>query len=346
MIANEQILAELRPAAVPEHYGIKFKICGDELRTRHCPACGQRSTDAVAINVDSGLWCCHVCGARGDVFALVAGYAGLDARRDFVKVKELAAQIAGISSAASDPDLVRRLAERRRQEELRRVQEQAERAAAVASMPARWEALDRRSLVGERYLEGRGLDPSELRHVVRFSPQGDPALALRDLETGTVTGIQYRKLHGEPKLISEKGSRIAGSALHGKLTDIDPDGVDVAVIVEGLADTLAAALAFPGCAIYGAPGAGQMARIAAAVAPRVAAARGWLLMTVDADSTGIAAGSDAIVEAVRGGLRLADGDAGLDGAGTIRLIDLGDHHDLADAYAAGWRYTWPGQVAS
>jgi hypothetical protein len=342
------IAAALKPTAVLDHYGIKYKRCGAELRTRQCSACGQRASDAVAINVDSGMWCCHRCSARGDIFALVAGYAGLDAKLDFPKVKALAAEIAGISTTTFDPELVRRLDERRQQEEQRRVQDEAGRAAAAASMPARWEALDRRSIVGERYLKGRGLDPADLRQrgdVVRYAPDGHPAMALRDLETGAIDGIQYRRLHGEIKLVCEKGSRIAGSALFGKPSDIDLDGVDVAVIVEGLADTLAAVVAFPGCAIFGAPGAGQMSRIAAAVAPRVLAARGWLMLTADDDDTGIDNASDAVAEAVKAGLRLANSDAGLNGASTVRIVDIGAHHDLADAYAAGWRNEWPNQVA-
>ena len=345
----DAITAALTPSAVLEHAGIKYQRRGAELRTRQCPACGQRNRDAVSINATTGLWCCHRCGVRGDVFALVGGLAGVDVARNYPRVLELAAEIAGITtSAGSDPGVVRRLDERRRLDEQRRARDDAERAAAIAGMPTKWEALDRRSLVGERYLLSRGDDPTELRRrdAVRFSPGGDLAVALRDLESGAIVGIQYRRLEGEPKLISEKGSRLAGAALFGKPSDIDPDGVDVAVIVEGLADTLAAVLMFPSCAVFGAPGAGQMARIASAVAPRVAAARGWLMLTADNDKTGIAAASDAVVEAAKAGLRLVDGDAGLDGASTIRLIDIGDHHDLADAYGAGWRYQWPGTVAS
>ena len=335
---------------VLDHHGIKYARRGNELRTSVCPACGQRSRDCVAINVATGVWSCHAHGCKGDLFAEVAGYAGLDIKRDYPAVLKLAAQIAGMSPGGEpDPELERKLAERRRADAERAARVEAERQASIAAMPARWDGLDRRSLVGERYLVGRGIDATELRNrgdVVRFSPSGDPAVALRDLESGAIVGIQYRTLHGESKLRAERWSQLAGSALFGRLTDIDPEGVDVAIVVEGLADTLVGCLAFPGCAVYGAPGAGQMARIAAAVAPRIVAARGWLLLAADNDDAGIGNASDAIVEAVRAGLRLAEPDAGIDGASTIRLIDIGEHHDLADAFAAGWRYQWPKAVAS
>jgi hypothetical protein len=116
----------------------------------------------------------------------------------------------------------------------------------------------------------------------------------------------------------------------------------VAILVEGLADTLAAVLAYPGCAVYGAPGWSQLAAVAAAVAPRVREVRGWLLVVpqLDADDQGARGAAQAIHAAVRAGLAFAP-DAGLDGAGTVRLVDLGEHRDLADAWRAGWRPQWP-----
>ena len=57
-------------------------------------------------------------------------------------------------------------------------------------------------------------------------------------------------------------------------------GIDVAVVVEGLADTLAGILAFDKCVVFGAPGAAQMPGVIAAVARRVVECRGWLLLAV------------------------------------------------------------------
>jgi hypothetical protein len=118
----------------------------------------------------------------------------------------------------------------------------------------------------------------------------------------------------------------------GRVTDIDPDGVDVAVLVEGVTDSIAAALAFDTCAIVGANGWCQMPRVAAAVAPRLVAARGWLLVAVDKDEQGIAGAGDAIGTAM---------DAGLELGKSVRAVELGVHKDLADAWRAGWRWTWP-----
>jgi hypothetical protein len=116
------------------------------------------------------------------------------------------------------------------------------------------------------------------------------------------------------------------------VTEIDPEGVDVAVLVEGVTDSLAALLAFPGCAVVGANGWRMMPRVAAAIAPRLVAERGWLLVAVDDDEQGVAGAGDAMRAAVAAGLELEV---------SVRAIELGAHHDLADAWRAGWRWTWP-----
>lgn len=197
-----------------------------------------------------------------------------------------------------------------------------------------WQWLDRRSFVGERYLQNRGLDPVALREVVRFHPRhGSPALALREIGTGNVCGLQYRRVDdGEPKTITARGSRCTGAALHGQLADLEHGTVDVAVVVEGFADTLAAILTWPGCAVFGAAGAGQLARVAGAVATRVRDVDGWLLLVPHDDDEGVRAGIAAARAAREAGLVL-DRD--------LQLPDLGDHKDLADAWRAGWRWSWP-----
>jgi hypothetical protein len=202
-------------------------------------------------------------------------------------------------------------------------------------MPAVWEALDRRSLVGERYLLGRGINPADLRatgDVVRYSDRGEIAVPMRDLATGAVAGVQYRAAFGKG-FRSEPYSKADGSALAGCVTDIDPEGVDVAVIVEGLADTLAARLAFGGCAVFGAPGKSHMATIAAAVVPRLVAARGWLLIVPDVDG---GAGEFEATRAARVAI-----EAGLVLDRDLHLVDVRPEHDLADAWRGGWRWRWP-----
>jgi phage/plasmid primase-like uncharacterized protein len=337
---RDQVRHGASVVATLDYFGKKFRGTR-QLRTRDCPACGQRSSWAVSISAEDGLWLCHAHGCRGDLYSLVAGYAGLDVKRDFSRVLELTTNINGLDGL-EEPEVQHRIAERRRLADAEAARHEAERQAAVAAMPSIWESLDRRNHVGEKYLAGRGIPPRELRlrgDIVRYSAIGEPAVALRDLGTGEIVGIQYRRFQPDGnKLRGEPGSQQAGAALYGRIVDLDPDGVDVAVIAEGLADTLAACLVWPGCAVIGSPGAGQLERVAAAIAPRVAACGGWLLISVDNDDPGIEGVGRAIVAPV---------DAGLHGASTVRLVQLGRgadgrlHHDLADAYQAGWRWRWP-----
>lgn len=101
----------------------------------------------------------------------VAAYAGLDARRDFPRVHELAAQIAGVTPDSDPTELARIRAEYRARTEARARRAAEERARGEAKVPALWAELERRHLRGERYLADRGLDPATLRRrgdVVRF----------------------------------------------------------------------------------------------------------------------------------------------------------------------------------
>ncbi len=102
-----------------------------------------------------------------------------------------------------------------------------------------------------------------------------------------------------------------------------------------MADTLAALLAFPGCVVLGANGWHNMEAIAAAIAPRVVQARGWLLVGVHDDEPGKCGAVNAMRAAIAAGLVL---DA------SVGAIDVGAHKDLADAWRAGWRWTWPARL--
>jgi hypothetical protein len=334
MIRAEQIRGALSPTAVLDHFGIKYQR-GAELRTQICPACGPRSRDSVAVNASTGMWSDHAHGCAGDILALVAGLAGLDVRAEFPRVVALAAEIAGISPDGLPPELERKIGERRRADAERAATDEAERKRVLAAMPGRWNSLAHRSTVGERYLAGRGLDPAALREVgdvVRYTASGDPAVALRDLVSGAIVGYQHRQVIGDLKL-SAPGSQVAGSVLYGRIADLDPDGADVAALVEGLADTLAAHLAFPTCAVFGAAGWRQLGRIAAAIAPRLVEARGWLLIVPHVDGgPGEQGAADAVIAAE---------DAGLVLHKSIRLVDVRPDNDLADAHARGWRWAWP-----
>jgi phage/plasmid primase-like uncharacterized protein len=328
------VLADM-PATL-DSLGIARRESGSEARTRSCPVCGERSERSVSIDLATGLWQCFPHGCRGDVFALIAGYEQLDIAADYRRVLERAAQIAGIAGDVT-PEREAELAAKRRSAAELRERAEAARAKARARMPIVWAALEKRHAGGEAYLrDERGVDPHALRRlgdVVRYSRTGQPAVALRDLETGDVVGVQYRRtLPGEPRTPLEPGSSTVNSALCGRLDELAPDGVDVAVLAEGLVDTLAAHRAFAGCAIFGAPGAGQYASVAAAVAERVRECRGWLLLIADDDDAGVTAAVAAVKAAELCGLAL-DRD--------LHLVDLGEHKDLADAWRAGWRWQWP-----
>ena len=326
-----------------------------EIRLKRCPACGQSQRRAsFLVDRESGDWF-HHGGAgpdgrpcRGDIFGLIAALAGLDVRLDFPRVLELGASIAGITADTDPAERARIRAEHqaRREERARRAAEQ--RAAAETRVPALWAGLARRHHRGERYLDNRGLDPAALRargDLVRYYPDGAPAVLLHSLEDGRPINIARRQIDREPKVCTLSVARVLGlddgevdgtfsttGSLVGRVSDIDPDGVDVAVLVEGVTDSIAAALTFDTCAIVGANGWRQMPRVAAAMAPRLAAARGWLLVAVDDDDQGVTGAGDAMRAAVEAGLVLRK---------SVRAIEIGAHRDLAAAWAAGWRWTWP-----
>jgi hypothetical protein len=226
-----------------------------------------------------------------------------------------------------------------------------EQAAAAARVPLLWSAREPyHSDKGEPYLARRGLDPARLiaSGAVRFRADGSPCVLLHDLDTGAPVNIVTRQIDGDSKVLTldirrtlgkreAVGSHSTLGSLVGRVGDLDTagEGADVAILVEGVADTLAAVLAFPGCVVIGANGWYRMADIAAAIAPRVVEARGWLLVGVHADKEGIAGATRAIRAAV---------DAGLEIDRTVDTIDIGEHKDLADAWSAGWRWTWPDRL--
>lgn len=305
-----------RAAAVFEHFAVEFRRTGSELRTRLCPSCGERGRDAVCVDVETGVWCDHAHGCKGDIFALLAGYAGH--REVGRETFDLARLIAGEISPQPRP------------------------ISATSPQPgpvdhaATWAALDRRSLVGEQYLRSRSIDPIELRaqgDILRYSPRGYPSVALRSLMNSAITGIQHRSTEGKG-FHAAKGSKLAGSALCGRIEEIDRDGVDVAILVEGLCDALTARLAFAGCAVFGAPGCEQMAPIAAALAKRIVEIRGWLMIVPHDDEPGVKAAVEAVHAAQENGL-VIDRD--------LLLVDIGEHKDLNDAWRDGWRWRWPNE---
>ncbi len=288
----------------------------------------------MSMHPASGLWWCWACGEGGDLFEVIAIAHNKDIKRDFPLVLEIAADIAGGAlpgggRGAAAPKVANA-------DESTRSRRDAGNADAVAHAGVTWQRLARRSEVGETYLRrDRGLDVEVLlgRDVVRFFQQGDPALALRSLDgSACILNVVRRCMAGRPKVLGLRGCPNRG-ALVGAVSELC-EGRNVAVIVEGVADALTAALAWPQFVVLGAHGAGQMASVAASAAGRIRALGGRLLLVphADADEAGLGAGELAAVRAVdaaRGaGLRL-DVD--------LELVDLGDAKDLNEAWRRGWR---------
>lgn len=338
-----------------DRYGAEYRN-GRNITLRECPACKRRQRRAaVKIHRDTGLWIHHSgpsATCKGDALDLLGAFAGLDRSR-FPELLELAASVTGITAETSPAELARVSAEHRARREARERRAAAQRAAAEARVPALWAALAMHHPRGQRYLSSRGLDPMALRQrgdLVRYYRDGSPAVLVHDLESGRPINIARRQIDRDPKVCTldiarvlelddadVDGSLSTTGTLVGRIVEIDPEGPDVAVLVEGVTDSLAALLAFDTCIIIGANGWRQMSRVASAVAPRLVAARGWLLVAVDNDPQGITGAGDAITSAMEAGLVLRK---------SVRAIELGAHRDLTDAWAAGWRWTWPDDSAA
>ena len=340
------IRALLTPAMVLDYFEIQrrghsqWSVC-------LCPQCGQLKRGSLSIHAETGLWSCHHCGAHGGLFDLVAGYAGIDAKKDFQRALGVAATIAGVPHGIPNEDYAKLLEEHRVKRAAQSAAETARRDRVRARMPSIWKMLDRRHATGESYLRDRGIDPAFLfaRDAVRYSKNGDPAVRLHDLATGNLTGIQYRMLRGDSKLLAHPGSQTTGASLLGRLAKLEE--VRVAVIVEGLADTLVARMLWPDAAVFGAAGAEQLEAVGTAVGAVVARRRGVLLIVPDNDDVGVKNTARAVIAATASGLELTDHVKKSDEA-KMQLVDLGfnladqRHHDLADAWKCSrWRWQWP-----
>jgi hypothetical protein len=346
-LEKDAVLAELRAQDVIDRYQIQGRATGREFRTGICPSCGPRSRkDSVCINLDTGRWSCKAAGCSGDILDLVAGLNNLDAHRDFVRVLELAADIAGVGPGA-DPEavsraLARRAAEQKAADEARARRKQA----AIAIAGKAWSELKRHDQRGHRYLAiERGLDADALieRGLVRFGQSGDPFVALWS-SGGGIRNIVRRCLAGDVKVLGMPGCPTSGT-LVGRLCDLTRGAL--VVLTEGVIDTLTAALAWPHALVLGAHGASEMPTIAKAVAPRVHFCGGELLICGHNDpptkdkhgkmkpGIGVERADEAMKHALEAGLVTVDG-AG-NPVARVRAVDIGGHKDLNDAYRAGWR---------
>ncbi|HEX7838952.1 MAG TPA: toprim domain-containing protein [Kofleriaceae bacterium] len=312
-----------------------------------CPQCFHRkSPRAFTINPETGLWLCRAgCVGRdgqalgGDLLALIAACEGLElAGEDFRKVVAIAADIGGVEARATALSAaeLRARAQARTEELAWREREQAERrrrhrAESIAKATAYWNALATRGAPGEEYLRERGLLDVVALGLVRFD-RGDYdsiALALRTSD-GQVANVIRRRL---PAWAPTKDDRFrplarlyALGTYVGALSEIEP-GRDV-VLVEGFADALTAALAWPRAIVLGARSATDLPTIAEHAAPRIARHGGRLMIAPHRDDAGFKAAEAAADHAHRAGLRLA--------ANTLDIITHGAS-DLNQAWCAGWR---------
>lgn len=333
-LEREAVLAALRAGDVIARFQIKGRTKGDEYRCNLCPKCGPRSReDAVAINLLSGKWSDHAHGCGGDILDLVAGLSGLDTKRDFQRVLELAADIAGVGPGADPADVRRSLEQRRQLEAQQRERELRDRQLAVQRAASIWRGLPVRSpAVGEPYLARRGLDPARLiaRGAVRFLHES-PAVALYS-SRGQVLNVVCRKVAPEPDAPKTPGLKGAPSlgTLVGRL-DTLIDGQDV-VLTEGVADTLAGVLAWPGALVVGAHSWVHLGAIGSAIA-RIAPRHHGVVRLVphrDPPADGAPAGvgrkgaDEAAVQLRPAGIEPV-------------FVDVAPHKDLAEAWSAGWR---------
>ena len=325
----EEVRRSLTAHAVLAYYQHPTKRSGArELESSACPRRADHSRRAFTINTDTAQWRCFPCAIAGDALRLVAEFEHLSDRADFPAVLARAAEIAGVTPS-DVPDLER---ERRRAQwraeriaaETRQAAERAARdAAAIPTATAYWAELAAAHARGAAYLEERGLGAAA--HLVRFDA-GSPAIPLHT-SGGAVRNVVQRRLPelGEPKTPGLPRCPTAGTML-GTLGDITPGRI--VVVTEGVADTITAALAWPGAVILGAHGACNLLSLTRAAAPRVLAAGGRMLLVPHNDDTGRAAVVDAGAAALGAGLSIR--------TGSLCVIKHGEK-DLNDAWRGGWR---------
>lgn len=326
--------AEVRDAisveSVLDRYGLQARRRGSQYRLTLCPRCGAKSNrEAIAIDARTGRWCHHgherpaggMC--SGDILDLIAACEGLDCTKDFRRVAERAADIAGLTTVSDvERDLRQaQLRERARQQ----IIAELERATAARSTAGDiWQRHQVRCERGETYLRQRSLDPVTLvaRGVVRFSPQG-PVVAIRDAD-GHPISTATRRYDNTPKVMALKDHSTRGTMIDA-LQDITHS--KPVVLVEGVVDALTARLAWPEAVILGANGAGNMPKIAEQAIVRIKLAQARLLIVPHDDEPGIRAATHAGRIAIAAGIELED-----------QLVIVGlPQKDLNDAWSQGWR---------
>lgn len=338
-----RIAEALRPSRVLATHGIKFTRHGGQLKFGTCPKCGKRSrSDTVSANEANGVWFCHRCQARGDIFAMVAGLSGLDLRAGFVKVLEESAAIAAVNAtvdtSATPYQRVRELRPPPSHDDSER------NTTSNAIAKPLWLSLATESAAGSEYLNQRGLKRDVLDDAVRFSKPGWPSVPLYSFDGELVNVITRRFPWAEPVsrrvrpgmdwphvIRHNDASKVRGltgcttkGTMVGSLRAAESRDV---VIAEGVFDTLTAIQAWPEAAVLGASGASNLPEIARRTAPILCANGRHCRIVMDADDAGERATTEAIAVLRNGGVP----------SSRIEVVDIGAAHDLNAAWLAGWR---------
>lgn len=98
-IDRSTVVAALRTEDVIAHFQIAGQWRGRWLRSRRC---GVADHDGEAFGIArDGHWHCHACSSGGDLLRLIALGHKLDLQRDFPRILEIAAGIAGVEDTES-----------------------------------------------------------------------------------------------------------------------------------------------------------------------------------------------------------------------------------------------------
>lgn len=322
----DAIRAGLTPYAVIASYRLDVKRGGrDEVEARACPDRADHRGRAFVLNTTTGLWRCFPCNTGGDLIELVMRLE----RKDFAEALPIVAQLAGVQGGVlpSAAELERRAREQAEAQAKRKSDDAQRRLDAIVKATRAWDAMTPRHVRGREYLATRRLEAMAFPALVRYDWNGDPAQALYTADGQVVNVVTRSRQNAEPKVRGLKDCPTAGTFVHA-LRDLGPDGRN-AVIVEGWADSLTAAIAFRGdCRVLGVHGASNMERVAKAAAPRVLALGGRMYVVPHNDNAGEKATEDAVEAALGAGLAWRD---------SLRVVNLGEHKDLNDAWRASWQ---------
>lgn len=328
------VLASLTAEMVLRHFAVDYRQSGGELRFQTCPACGPRTrADSVAANRKSGCWIDHAHGCHGDLFSMVAGFAGIDVKVEFPAVIEQAAAVAGMRAVdVSSVQRAQRVSECERTRAMRLATSEhparTHLALARQRATAYWRGLYPRHASGEQYLASRGLAGLLGRgDLVRFTAGGDVSVPLHDLTDSAVMNVITRR-----RCLVGTTSKIRGLAgcptlgTFGQVSRLDATAGHV-WLVEGLFDYLSGVQLFEpdGNLVLGAHGAGNIPKIVGALASRLARRHRAIVYVAHEDAAGAHAVERAVVIAVAAGIPFDP---------EVDLFNLGGAKDLNDALRA------------